>query len=67
MMQKQFQTPAQVVAFIGPDHIGARLDVSLNRVQRAAKQSQLPASWKLALELMAGQPLPYCLFSFKGV
>lgn len=67
MMQKQFTTPAQIIEFIGAQVVADRIDLTLNRVQRAAKQSQLPPSWKVALEALAGQPLPYGVFSFKGV
>jgi hypothetical protein len=67
MMQKQFETPAQIIEFLTPPAVGLALDVTLDRVQRAAKKDQLPSSWKLALELMVGHSLPYRLFSFKGV
>jgi hypothetical protein len=51
----------------GIDAVAGRIGVRPESARVMASRGKLPASWFAALEDMTGQPLPRCLFSFKGV
>lgn len=60
-------TPAQIIDTLGVKAIAHRLELAERRVMRAKYDGQLPASWYLALNDLAGCELPREAFSFKGV
>ena len=61
------KTASEIIAFIGRDVVKQRLGVEDRRIQQAARDNAMPASWYHALEEMAGRPLPRDIFSFKGM
>jgi hypothetical protein len=65
------KTPKQILDYIsreiGLDGIASALGVSVASVDRAARDSLLPASWLDVLERLARQPLDRAAFNFRGV
>lgn len=61
------KTTSQILDFVGVEAASSALGVTLDRVQRARRDSKLPAAWLDTLERLAGEPLPRNLFAFKSV
>jgi len=56
-----------IIDHCGRKEVAEKLGVALRRVDRARTEDRLPASWYAGMCMLAGEPLPWTLFTFKGL